>query len=534
MGCEAVSAVPWRRFGLASVARAALRPPLARALTLAGLLVGFGPGCGLLGVGPLVGPDYETPEAPVETSWIDFRDTRIQSEDTDLRSWWRVFGDPVLDGLMEQAGAGSLTLQAAAERVSAARARRDLAVGFMFPQAQGASGSGGTTRNSELTPGANVPGFDRTSTQWNADVGASWEIDFWGRFRRAIEATDAELQASVADYDDVMVLLYAEVASHYISYRTFQDRVRYLRLNEQIQEGAFNVTKSRFDAGEVPERDVFEAQQVLEETRSLIPDAELGARIENNALCVLTGQPPRDLSAELGEGSIPKPPPTVAVGIPADLLRRRPDVRRAERIAAARCAVIGIAKSDYYPRLSLLGSLGVAAEHIPDLDKSGADTSFLGMSFTWSILDYGRTASHVAETEADFRAAVLDYQDAVLQAGRETEDALAALFKTQERLVPQAASADAAARTVQIVQDQYAEGEVDFSEVFLFAGNLTTQQDRLATVQGDVAQALVDVYRSLGGGWDTAADAAANADAGAEDETDVPAPEPGIDGGSTP
>jgi outer membrane protein TolC len=132
-----VSAVPWRRFGLAPVAGAALRPPLARALTLAGLLFGFGPGCGLLGIGPLVGPDYETPEAPVETSWIDFRDTRIQSEDTDLRSWWRVFGDPVLDDLMEQAGAGSLTLQAAAERVSAARARRDLAVGFMFPQAQG-------------------------------------------------------------------------------------------------------------------------------------------------------------------------------------------------------------------------------------------------------------------------------------------------------------------------------------------------------------------------------------------------------------
>ncbi|HZM00138.1 MAG TPA: TolC family protein, partial [Planctomycetota bacterium] len=260
-------------------------------------------------------------------------------------------------------------------------------------------------------------------------------------------------------------------------------------------------TQARFDAGEVPERDRYEALQVLEETRSLIPDAELGLRIENNALCVLTGRPPRSLSGELGEAPIPSAPPSVAVGIPSDLLRRRPDVRRAERIAAARCALIGIAESDFYPRISILGSLGVSAEHSSDLDESDADTSFLGTSFSWSLFDYGRTAANVAAFEAEFRAAVLDYQQAVLFAGQETEDALAALIKTQERLVPQAASAEAAARTVEIVQEQYAEGEVDFSDVFLFASNLTAQQDRLATTQGDAAQALVNVYRALGGGW---------------------------------
>jgi outer membrane protein TolC len=382
-----------------------------------------------------------------------------------------------------------------------------------------------------------VPGFDRTSTQWNAEVGASWEIDFWGRFRRAVEATDAELQASVADYDDVMVLLYAEVASHYISYRTFQDRVHYLRLNEQIQEGAFNVTKSRFDAGEVPERDLFEAQQVLEETRSLIPDAELGARIENNALCVLTGQPPRDLSAELGQGSIPKPPPTVAVGIPPTCCAAVPTCAApsASRPRAARSSASPSRTTTRASRCS--GSLGVAAEHIPDLDKSGADTSFLGMSFTWSILDYGRTASHVAETEADFRAAVLDYQDAVLQAGRETEDALAALFKTQERLVPQAASADAAARTVQIVQ-----GSVRRGRGRLLRGLPVRRQPHdTAGPAGHgpgrrgpgPGRRLPVARRRMGHRRRTRPRTRTRAPRTRPGPT-VPAPEPGIDGGSTP
>jgi len=498
--------------------RVRLRTPHARLVALLGALaLGLGPGCGLLtplGVGTLVGPDYEKPATKVEERWIDFRDPRLQSEEADLRTWWSVFNDPVLDGLMAQAGSGNLTLQAAAERVSAARARRDLAAGFMYPQSQGAAGGVGSTRLSEET--ANVPtsNFERTSNQWDIDAGASWEIDFWGRYRRAVESADAELQASVAEHDDVMVLLYAETAARYVSYRTFQERLNYLRQNEKIQLDAFDLTQARFDAGEVPERDVFEARQVLEETRALIPVTELGLRIENNALCVLVGTPPHDLTAELGSAPIPVAPQSVAVGIPADLLRRRPDVRRAERIAAARCARIGIAEADFYPRISIVGTLGVSAQHSSDLDKSGAQTSFLGSDFTWSILDYGRTASSVRAFEADFRAATLDYQQAVLSAGQETEDALAALLKTQERLGPQLAASNAATRTVQIVQEQYAEGEVDFSEVFIFTSNLTQSQDRLASAQGDAARALVNVYRALGGGWAApSADEHAGADA---------------------
>jgi NodT family efflux transporter outer membrane factor (OMF) lipoprotein len=471
----------------------------------AAALLALLPGCGLLadlGAGTLVGPDYETPPTPTADAWIDYRDARVPGEEAELRTWWTVFGDPVLDGLMRQAAAQNLSLQAAVERVAAARARRDLAAGFMAPQEQGASGAVSGVRSSEETANFPPTPFDRTTQDWRADAFATWEIDFWGRYRRAVESADAELQASLADHDDVLVLLYAELASRYVSYRTFQGRLRYLRANEAIQLAAYELTRARFDAGEVAERDIHEARQILEETRSLIPEAEIGLRLENNALCTLRGLPPRDLSAELGEAPIPGAPASVAVGIPADLLRRRPDVRRAERLAAARCALIGIAESDYYPRLGIAGSLGVQAEHGADLDDSGARTSLLSAGFTWSILDWGRTASNVRAFEAEFRAAALEYQQAVLEAGRQAEDALVALVKTQERLAPQRAAAQAALRTVEIVQDQYAEGEVDFSDVFVFASNLTQQQDRLARAEGDAAQALIGVYRALGGGWD--------------------------------
>ncbi|MBM3985659.1 MAG: hypothetical protein FJ296_08240, partial [Planctomycetes bacterium] len=262
-------------------------------------------GCGLfadLGSGTLVGPDYEVPPTPTADRWIDYRDARLSSQEADLRTWWKVFGDPVLDDLMAQAAAQNLTLQAAVERVAAARARRDLAAGFMYPQEQGASG--GVTGFHESKESANFPStsFDRTAQDWRADAFATWEIDFWGRYRRAVESADAELQASLADHDDVLVLLYAELAGRYVSYRTFQDRLRYLRSNEAIQLAAYELTKARFDAGEVPERDIHEARQILEETRARIPDAEIGLRLENNALCTLRGLPTRDLTAELGEG----------------------------------------------------------------------------------------------------------------------------------------------------------------------------------------------------------------------------------------
>jgi len=487
--------ISWAGRTLRSLGR--LAPHLALALAA---------GCSQFGM--LVGPDYAEPAADSAERWIDYSDPRLRSEEADLRAWWKVFGDAQLDQLMERAASGNLTLRSAAERVAAARSRLDLATGFLYPQRQRAEGGVEAIRRSQESADF-LPGTDRSITEWDAGVGASWEIDFWGRIRRGIESADAELDATIADHDDVLVLLYAEVASRFVSYRTLQQRLAFLRENVVIQEGAYNIALDRYTAGAVSERDVHEARQVLEETRARIPVVERDLRRDNNALCLLTGTPPRDLGPELGDAPIPSVPPTLALGIPADLVRRRPDVRRAERIAAARCALIGIAEADYYPTFSIVGSIGVTAEHASDLNRSDALRSNIGPTFDWTIFDYGRTAANVAAFEADFRAAVLDYQESVLRAGAEAEDAVVTLLKAQETLGPQGAAVEAAARTVQIARDQYLQGAIDFSTVFLFAGTLTDEQDRLAVAQGESARALVDLYRALGGGWDDPPEAAA-------------------------
>jgi NodT family efflux transporter outer membrane factor (OMF) lipoprotein len=459
-------------------------------------------GCGLLpgGESYLVGPDYETPGAASAERWIDFQDARVKSEEADLGAWWDVFKDPALSKLVAAAREENLTLRSAAERVAASRARLGVATGYLYPQVQGASGGAAVERRSENTADS-FPGMDRTVSSFDLSVGAAWELDFWGRYRRGVQAADAELDASIADHDDVLVLLYAEVVGRYIRYRTYQERLKFLRENLVIQERSFQLAEDRFKAGAVTERDVQEARQVLEQTRARLPEAERGLRLENNALCVLTGAVPRDLSKELGVAPIPEAPASLVVGIPADLLRRRPDVRRAERIAAARSALIGIAEADFYPSISILGSLGVSAEHASDLGKSGSLTGYVGPSFRWSLFDYGRTASNVQAFEAQFRAAVYDYREAVLRAGGEAEDAMATFLRSREVLVPQGEAVKAAARTVEIATDQYTQGAVDFSTLFLFSSTLTEQQDRMAVARGDVALAVVDLYRALGGGW---------------------------------
>ena len=460
-------------------------------------------GCGLLGrmgLTTMVGPDYAPAETASAERWIDSSDGRVKSEPADLSAWWKVFGDPGLDKLMAKAVEGNLSLRGAFERVAAARARRDLAAGFQYPQVQGATGGATRTRLSEDEAAA-TRGGDRSVTQWDASVGAFWELDLWGRYARAVESADAELEASIADHDAVLVLLYSEVARRYVAYRTFQERVGFIKANIKVQEASFQIAQDRFSAGAVSERDVHEARQVLEQTRARLPALEAGLRTQANALCILVGVPPRDLAAELGAGTIPAVPASVVVGIPADLVRRRPDVRRAERQAAARCALIGIAEADYYPSFSITGSAGVSAEKAGDLFTSDALTTVIGARFSWTLLDYGRTAANVRIYEAEYREAVLGYQDAVLRAGGEVEDAVVSFLKATETIAPQSAAVAAASRTVEISKEQYNQGAVDFSTVFLFTGVLTEQQDFLAETRGSAALALVDLYRALGGGW---------------------------------
>lgn len=426
----------------------------------------------------------------------------MSSGEQDLSYWWRVFEDPILDKLIEDATGQNLNLRAAGERIAEARAQRGIAVGNLFPQQQSLDGS--FTHNKASQDAANSHGIDQWYRNHEAGFNVSWELDLWGRFRRSIEAADANLDASVADYDDVLVVLLSDVAANYVQYRTFQERIAVARRNVEIQERSFRLAQDKFGAGAAIERDVQQSRQVLEQTRALIPQLETGQRQSANALCVLLGMAPRDLTGRLGPGAgIPTAPPELALGIPADLLRRRPDIRRIERQTAAQSALIGVAKADFFPRLSLLGSIGVQAESFSDLFHTpGSLVGSIGPSFHWDILNYGRIENNVAGQEARFRELVYTYQGAVLRAGREAEDAAVAFLKSQERARFLESSVAAAARTVEITYDQFQQGVIDFTPVFLFEGTLADQQDQLAIAEGQIALNLVDLYRAVGGGWE--------------------------------
>ena len=386
----------------------------------------------------------------------------------------------------------------AGERIAEARALRGFAVGNLYPQVQQMTGSYSANKLSNQT--ANPP-FDQWNRTAQGGFNLSWEIDFWGRFRRAIEAADANLDASIDNFDDVLVVLLSDVATNYIQYRTFQERLELARQNVKVQEDSYQLASDNFKFGRGTERDPQQAKQVLEQTRSTIPQFEEGVRHTNNALCVLLGIPPQDLGQRLGDsGMIPTGEPDWSMGIPADLLRRRPDVRRAERETAVQSAQIGIAKSDLYPRFSLIGSIGVQSQELGDLFHTpGAMSAFGGPSFQWNILNYGRIESSVEAQEARFRQFFTTYQAAVLQANSEVEDAIIDYAKSQERVKYLTDSVTAARRTVDITYDQYRQGVVDFTPVFIFETALTSAQDDLAQARGDVASvACESISRS---GW---------------------------------
>lgn len=472
---------------------------------VASLLLAVGPGCTSLRQwadnGFRVGPNYGRPEAPVASQWIDYANPRDEGGETDLSRWWQVFNDPVLDQLVEAAYDQNLSLRVAGARILEARAQRQIAAGNLWPQFQEVFGD--YSRNKLSSATANPPP-ELWFSNWETGFNLAWELDFWGRFRRAIEASDAELNASIENYDDVLVILLADVATNYLEFRTFQERLTYARQNVEIQKKALQLAEDKFSAGAATERDVQQARQILEQTQALVPRLEIGARRANNALCVLLGIPPRDLAEILGRtGTIPATPENAAVGIPADLVRRRPDLRRAEREVAAQSARIGIAEADFYPRLSLIGTLGVQADQFGDMfDTPDAMSAGIAPEFRWDILNYGRILNNVRVQDARFEQLAFAYQEAVLRAGREAEDAIIAFDKGHEEVDRLTASVAAASRTYEITYDQYRLGAVDFTPVFLFEAALADQQDQLAASRGNVAIALVNLYRALGGGWE--------------------------------
>jgi NodT family efflux transporter outer membrane factor (OMF) lipoprotein len=328
-------------------------------------------------------------------------------------------------------------------------------------------------------------------------------LDFWGRFRRGIESADAQLLASVAAYDDALVSLVAEVALNYISLRTLEEQLAVAHANVEIQQSSYEIVSEKFLGGAVTKLDAEQAASLLEDTRALIPGLEASIRQTQNNLCLLLGIPPRDLQDVLGGGRpIPNAPPQVAVGIPADLLRRRPDIRRAERLLAAQSARIGIAKSDLLPRLSLLGTVSVASKDFANLFDGDSIEAFGGPSFRWAILNYGRLSNNVRVQDAEYQALISDYENTVLRAQTEVESAIAAFLGARRQVDFLARSVEAASNAVSLADFQYREGAVDYTRVINTQQFLLTEQDKWVSTKGAVALNLTTLFRALGGGWE--------------------------------
>jgi NodT family efflux transporter outer membrane factor (OMF) lipoprotein len=387
------------------------------------------------------------------------------------------------------------------------RASLAIAFGNLFPQTQQAVG--GYTRNAVSVLQANqgflgggFPGTSRFFNNWDLGFNLAWELDFWGRFRRAIESAADELNASVFDYDDVLVTLLGDVGSTYIQIRTLQQQIAYVKENIIIQNEALEIAQARFQGGLASDLDTQQAISQLAQTEALIPQFEKQLRAANDRLCVLLGIPTEDLMPKLGDQPIPPVSPNVVVGVPCDLLMRRPDVRRAEQLTAAQSEQIGIAEAELYPAISVTGAVGFDAERFTNLFKDHSFTGTIGPGFQWNVLNYGRLINNVRAQDAKFCELLTNYRNTVLKANSEAEDGIVEFLQSQLQTKDMQRSVDAAGKAVDLAITQYKGGLVDFNRVAVLEQNLVQQQDLLAQAQGDIDQGLVHLYRALGGGWE--------------------------------
>ena len=438
----------------------------------------------------------------MQDAWHQEITKGLEEGEANLQTWWNVFNDPVLNGLIEKADANNLELKAAYARIKEARAHRGVKAGERFPDLN-ATGDARQIRS----PHNFRPPTTQTSRSdsWFKFGGeGSWEIDFWGRIDRSVESADASLEASIEDYRDVLVVLYAEVASNYVEVRTLQERIKYIRGNIETQLKSLQLTKDRFKVGLAADLDVQQAQLNLSKTKSTLPTLQKMLVQTINRLGVLLGKHPSTLHDELGKpASIPKPSEQITFGLPLDLLRQRPDIRQAERELAAQTALIGVATADLYPTFSLLGSLKVAANEFSDaISYSKSRMYNYGTSFSWNIFSGGRVRNQIRVEGAQTEQALESYEKTVLNALEDVENAMVSYIQERVRREDLEQSVTAARKSVEHVIILYKTGLTDFQNVQQMELFKFEQEDQLAESKGKVIQNLISIYRSLGGGWD--------------------------------
>jgi NodT family efflux transporter outer membrane factor (OMF) lipoprotein len=472
----------------------------------------------LLGValalnGCAVGPKFHPPDVTAEVgeSWTAENQPGLTSTLAPDTTWWRSFNDPALDSLVEIAYRQNLPLQIAGLRILEARAQLGLAAGRKWPQVQVAFGNATAVGLSDNAP--NSFGLDRNFWDYQVGFDALWETDFWGKYGEGVRAEHFNVLTTMADYDNALVSLTAEVARTYALIRTYEVLIDQARQNVVLQQEGLRIAQARFRNGATSELDVSQSTTLLASTQATIPQLEATLQQVENAMCTLVGRRAGSVTALLQESrGIPAAPADVAVSMPADLLRRRPDVRGVELSAAAQCERIGVAKSDIYPSLSLFGSIGLEASsgagsingHTASSNLFDPASWFysIGPRLVWPLFNYSRISNNVRVQDARLQQLLIDYQNTVLRAAQEVEDGLAGFLKAKESAALQETAAKSAQRSVEIAMIQYREGAVDFQRVLDAQRSQLQEENTLARTRSSIATNLISLYKAMGGGWE--------------------------------
>jgi multidrug efflux system outer membrane protein len=457
--------------------------------------------------GCAVGPNYHAPAVRAPTAWASPVSDGVAVSASVPSSWWASFNDVELDSLIERAARSNLDLRVAEARLRQARAVRQGSAADFWPTVD-SSDSASRQKQSEHQPliGSLVlpPSFPFEYNVYSAGFDASWEIDIFGGNRRALEAATAEWQGAMEARNDAVVSLLAEVARNYVELRGDQQRLEIARRDIRLQEEAVELTRDRFQGGVATELDVTRAAALLASIQAIIPPLETGVREAMYGLAVLLGQQPGELVAELSLSKpVPPVPPEVPIGLPSDLLLRRPDVRRAERQLAAETARIGVAKSEWFPKLSLTGKAGTESVSLSNWFDPGSVFWSIGPSLQWRALDFGRVHAEVRAQTAVQEVALATYEKTVLISLQEAENALVTYAQEQNRHRALADEVAENRRSLDMADGLYAEGRVNYLDVLDVRRSLYQSDDQLAASDQAVSLDLIALYKALGGGWET-------------------------------
>lgn len=455
-----------------------------------------------------VGPDYQKPDIALPTEWHGHWEAEEVGNSQQRTGWWQGFDDPILTGLIKEAAGQSLDLKAAVARIQQARANLgieksqfgpslDIEAQYLRSQASQSVGIGGDSST-------DFSQEDQSTTDlYVAGLGMNWEIDLFGRVKRSVEATRADLEMKVEDLHGVQVVLFADVASTYINIRALQKRIRVADANILNQSKSLEIVSKRVAAGAAPKLDLAQAESNLASSKSEMPELRQALSESLNRLTTLLGRYPGELDDLLSSAApdIPTVPSEVMVATPLDVVRQRPDIRRAERLVAVRTAQIGIAMADLYPRLSLTGTFGFESQDVGDLFQSASKTFGLGPSLQWNLFNSQATTEKIAASRWAAEEAYLQYRNTVVVALADVQDTLSGFQREKSRRDYLEEAVAAYRRSVRYSESLYRSGKTSYQNVLDAQRSLFSYEDRLIVSEGRMVQKLVDLYRALGGGW---------------------------------